>query len=205
MRRTTVTRAIGVGAPTVAAVTTTVMWLGAGTAAAHQPDDRGVDLVTEDAAYGSLPAPDADLAVMLSVFDGAGDEEIAGVEVFGSFGPGPDDYYECFEGPPIPADLDGLEGARAMGSTTLTCGGPTLAGDVVAQVDVDVVWEPVGRIDRWVDAGPESPCIWLAEERAAELAGLVTVTIPALGITATMTEGFGDLRTSTGICPPAAG
>ena len=191
--RTTGRRIVAAGA-----VAAGVLWAGTGTAAADPPTGLEDIFPTEGAAYASLPAPDQDLQVFLSVFDGPGGEATAGVEVFGALGP--DNYYECFDGPLIPAALNGLEGARAEGRTTLLCGGPNLPRDVVAHVDVDAEWTATGPVDRSAGMVPGSQCVSVNEQRAAEVTGLVTVSIPELGVTASATEGSGDVRTVTSIC-----
>ena len=185
----------------VAAATATMMVTGVGTAAAGPPADRGPTRVVEDAAFASLPASDGGPSVFLSLFDVPGEGEIGVVEVFGTSASG--DPYECFEGPRIAADLHGLRrGAEAAGSTTLLCGGPTLPADVVAHVHVDATWAPFGRVDTSVVAGRDLPCVSRTRQRAAEVTGTVTVTIPALDVTTTLTGGSGDVRTTTSICRP---
>ncbi|RZU30936.1 hypothetical protein [Blastococcus saxobsidens] len=190
------------------AVVTGLLWVGTGTAAAGPPADRGNLFPTVGAAYASLPAPDGDFYVHLSVFDGRGGEATAGVEVFGTYGPGEGEYFECFDGPLIGATLDGLDGATAEGSTTLVCGGPALPGDGAAHVTVDVEWEAYGPVDRSAVVIPGLPCVSLNKQRAAEVTGLVTITVALPErepITATIEDGFGDVRTLTDICPRGRG
>ncbi|TYP87519.1 hypothetical protein [Blastococcus xanthinilyticus] len=184
----------------LAVAAATVMVTGAGTAAAGPPGDHRPTRVVEDAAIGSFSTPSGDVTVFLSLFDPPGDEEIGGVEIFGTTPSG--DSYECFEGPQISADLDGLRGAWSEGSTTLACGGPDLPQGVVAEVGVDVRWEPYGRVETSIVTLPDPPCVSRTRLRAAEISGLVTVSIPALGVTASVTEGFGDVRMITSICRP---
>lgn len=199
--RTTDRRIVAVGA-----VAAGLVWTGAGTAAAGPSADRGKVFPTEGAAYGSLPAPDGSLYVHLSVWEDPGGEATAGVEVFGTYGDGEFDYFECFDGSPVSATLDGLDGATAAGSTTLVCGGPGRLSDGVASVSVDVEWEPYGRIDRSVVRVPGDPCISLNKQRAAHLVGDATVSISfseGSTITATIDDGVGpgDVRTLRGVCP----
>lgn len=180
------------------AVAAGMLWAGTGTAAADPPADRGSTFPTEGAAFASLSTPDGSLSVFLSVFDPPGEEPIAGVEVFGTdptYGP-----YECWQGPMITASFRGLAGASAEGSTTLLCGGEHLPDDVVAHVSVDATWKAVGPVDRSTVVIPGMPCATLNRQRAAEVTGPVTVEVPALGVEATLPDGFGDVRRLTSIC-----
>jgi hypothetical protein len=167
---------------------------GAGTAAAHPDDD--VPRTVEGYAVGSLPSPDGELGVLLTIFDPPRRKAFAGVEIFGRHG---DTYYECFEGPSIRADLERLRDADAWGRTKLLCGGPGLPEDVVAYVRVDVDWDGSGAITR--NRYTEGDCRVRTAIRAAEVSGRVTVRIPELGVRTRLTEGFGDLRRTTSICP----
>ena len=203
--RTTDRRIVAAGA-----VAAGLVWVGAGTAAADPPADRGKVFPTEGAAYASLPSPDGTFYVHLSVFDKPGDGATAGVEVFGTYGTGEDDYYECFDSTLIGATLDGLDGATAAGSSTLVCSGPNLGGDGTAHVTVDATWDPYGKVDRSVVRVPGDPCISLNKQRAATVEAdfSVSISLPGLEeITATVEDGsgFGDVRVLRSVCPRGRG
>ena len=187
-----------------------LVWAGPGTAAADLPADRGGIFPTEGAAYASLPSPHDSFHLHLSVFGRRGDGATAGVEVFGTYGTGEDDYFECFDGPLASATLDGLDGATAAGSTTLVCSGPNLPGDGTGHVTVDVRWEPYGRVDRSAVVIPGCRASPWDEQRAADVIGdfTVSISLPGVGdITATVEDasGLGDVGTQTGICARGRG
>lgn len=197
-------RSMNRGIVAAGAVAAGLVWAGTGTAAAGPPDDRGGSSATSGAAFGSLPSPDGSFFVFLSVFDLPGGEAVAGIEVFGTYGPAEGDYFECFDSTLVNATLDGLDGAAARGSSDLVCGGPNLGADGTASVTVDVKWEAYGRIDRSTVVIPGEPCVSLNKQRAADVSGTVTVSISLPGVedkTATLTEGFGDVRVLRSVCP----
>ena len=189
-------RAAVVGCAVVLAAATAVV--GAGTAAADAGYGPGTTRTVEGSAYGSLPSPDGELFVFLSLFDPPRKKAFAGVEVFAN-----DGAYECFNGRHIKADLDDLEEAEAEGRTRLVCGGPDpdFPRKVTAYVEVDVEWTAFGRVTRETHTEPETGCTVHNLIRSADVTGSVTVRIPALGVETTITEGFGDLRRTTSICP----
>ena len=163
--------------------------VGAGPAAAD-----GVTRTVEGSAIGSIPAPNDDFGVLISLFDPPDRDAFAGVEIFGSTAT---TFYECFDGPAIDADLARLREAEAEGRTRLLCGGPDLPA-FYAYVKVDVEWDGVGPITR--DRFSSDGCRVTAAVRQAEVTGHITVRIPALDIKAHLTEGVGDLRRTTTIC-----
>ncbi len=194
MRPTTARRATAVAGCAVLGAAMVVV--GAVPATAH-----GGTRTVEGSAIGSLSAPDGELGVILSVFDPPDRDAFAGVEIFGSTATS---FFECFEGPQIDAELQRLREAEAEGRTTLLCGGPELPPEgVVAHVRVDVEWDGFGRVahDRFSLDG----CRVKTAIRQAEVSGRITVRIPALDVTAYLTEGVGDLRRTTSICKDARG
>jgi hypothetical protein len=170
--------------------------VGAGPAIAHPHDHGGVTRTVEGYGVGSLSAPDSELGVLITLFDPPDRDAHAGVEIFGSTATS---YYECFEGPSIEADLDRLRDADAWGRTRLLCGGPDLPRDVTAFVKVDLDWDRAGPVVR--DRFPQGECTVRTAMRPADVTGRVTVRIPALGVKARLTEGVGDLRRTTTVCP----
>jgi hypothetical protein len=173
--------------------------VGTGPAAATS-DDHGAVRTVEGYGVGSLSAPDAGLGVLISLFGPPDRDAFAGVEIFGSTAT---TYYECFEGPTIDAEIEGVREAEAEGRTKLLCGGPDFPSDVVAYVTVDLEWDGVGPVahDRYTFDG----CRVKSSIRQAEVTGRVKVSIPALDIKAYLTEGVGDLRRITSICPDPQG
>jgi len=188
---TTLRKAAVAGCATVLAAATVVT--GAGPAAAHT--DGGTRTV-EGYGVGSLPSPDGTFGVLITLFGPPGRRPFAGVEIFGRHA---DSYYECFEGPAIRADLDGVRDGDAWGWTTLLCGGPELPREVTAYLTVHLDWNPAGPVVR--ERSTQGDCRVRTAMRQAEVSGRVTVRIPDLGVKAYLTEGVGDLRRITSVCP----
>ena len=196
--RSTIRRTAAIAGCTV--LGTTMLVLGAGPAAAHPRNGDGVTRTVAGSAIGSLPSPDGELFVLLSVFDPPDQDAFAGVEIFGQIG---EQTYECFEGPPVDADLDRLKEAAAEGRTRLLCSGQDLPADVVAHVKVDVEWDGSGRVTR--ERFTQEGCRVRNAIRQADVTGRVTVRIPELGVKVRITEGFGDLRRTRSVCRDVEG
>jgi hypothetical protein len=177
----------------VGALVAALAWSGTGTAAAARPSDPGPSRSTTESAMAVLSEATSDVVVFLDAFTPPGEPSFARLEIFVA-------GYECLTEDSVPADLDGLESAAAVGALTLTCG--SARGNMTAFADVDVAWQGTGRSTRTTLAGHGRNCVQRIRTREATVTGTVEVTVPELGIDETAVPEFGELRLATELCPP---